>query len=160
MCQDQMLAAQSDESWRCDHSRSEWSWYDAQAAFGPMIGPTLRPVTVILLLNSWLGCNPLNSITSPFARLCKCKVAEAKKHWLRNQNELAESSKTTAALRRDRGFGQVKRAGKDAGFVAVRVTLLPAVRKKIVRSLACLLRAMGSLGCHGFPQGFWKALQR
>ena len=63
-------------------------------------------------------------------------MAEAKKHWLRNQNELAESSKTTAALRRDRGFGQVKSAGKDAGFVAVRVTLLPAVRKKVVRSLA------------------------
>ena len=57
-------------------------------------------------------------------------------------------------------FGQVKSAGKDAGFVAVRVTLLPAVRKKVVRSLACLLRAMGSLGCHGFPQGFWKAPQR
>ena len=71
LSQDQMFAAQSDESWRCDHSRSEWSWYDAQAAFGPMIGPTLRPVTVILLLNSWLGCNPLNSITSPFARLCE-----------------------------------------------------------------------------------------
>lgn len=155
-----MFAAQSDESWRCDHSRSEWSWYMMLRLLGPMIGPTLRPVTVILLLNSWLGCNPLNSITSPFARLCKCKVAEAKKHWLRNQNELAESSKTTAALRRDRGFGQVKSAGKDAGFVAVRVTLLPAVRKKVVRSLACLLRAMGSLGCHGFPQGFWKALQR
>lgn len=33
MCQDQMFAAQSDESWRCDHSRSEWSWYDAQAAW-------------------------------------------------------------------------------------------------------------------------------